>query len=576
MKAFQLTLSFFLFCLLGYAQKTATSQQIPLEIKEHMQQRVDAQVNVGIATAYINGDHVDYHFVGSTDLNGQSPITKESIFEIGSITKTFAGILLADQILNGQMALDDPISKYLPEDVKVPTRSGKEITLKDIITHSSGLSRLPDNMNPEDPSNPYADYTVEQMYDFLARYELPRDIGESYEYSNLAMGLFGHLLSLHTSKSFEELVVEKIAKPLGMDDTRINLSNTMQQHLAKGHSGFREVSNWDMPTLAAAGGLRSSTEDMVTYVKANLGVIDSPIYDAMKMSHNVLFKNEGADMGMAWHQVTRDGVTYVNHGGGTGGYRTFIAFIKGSDKGVVVMSNSDDDISNIGRKLLDTRVELQMPKTPISHLIKTEIETNGIDAAISKTRKLFKEKSQDYNFDESIINAQAYNYLRQDQNDIALKLFKLNVEFYPSSSNPYDSLGEAYMKVTDTASAIKNYKESLKLNPGNANAATILKKLNVDVTELVKEVTLSQDVLKEYVGSYQLAPNFILTVTTADGKLMAQATGQGKFEIFPSAKDKFYLKVVEARIEFNRDDAETVTSLTLFQNGAVMEAKKME
>src|SRR5690606_31689949 len=119
----------------------------------------------------------------------------QSVFEIGSITKAFTGILLADMVLRGEVSLDDAVSKYLPASVTMPSRNGQQITLAHLSMQNSGLPRLPGNMNPADPLNPYADYTVDQLYAFLSGYTMTRDPGAQYEYSNLAVGLLGHTLS---------------------------------------------------------------------------------------------------------------------------------------------------------------------------------------------------------------------------------------------------------------------------------------------------------------------------------------------------------------------------------------------
>src|SRR5205823_14852796 len=143
---------------------------------------------------------------------------------IGSISKVFTSLLLSDMVQRGEVALTDPIAKYLPAGVKVPERGGRSITLVDLSTHTSGLPRLPSNLNPKDQSNPYADYSVEQLYQFLSSYTLPRDIGAMYEYSNLGGGLLGHVLARRAGTDYETLMVSRIAGPLNMSSTRIVLS----------------------------------------------------------------------------------------------------------------------------------------------------------------------------------------------------------------------------------------------------------------------------------------------------------------------------------------------------------------
>src|SRR5687768_4364969 len=136
-----------------------------------------------------------YYSTGTAGVAGVR-LDSTTVFEIGSITKVFTSALLADMVQRGEVKLDDPISKYLPKAVRVPVRKGKEITLIDLATQSSGLPRLPSNLKPASVANPYADYTVANLYEFLSGYTLTRDIGSQYEYSNLGVGLLGHVLSL--------------------------------------------------------------------------------------------------------------------------------------------------------------------------------------------------------------------------------------------------------------------------------------------------------------------------------------------------------------------------------------------
>ena len=130
------------------------------------------------------------------------------------MTKVFTSLLLMDMTRHGEIALTDPVSKYLPASVKVPERNNRKITLADLSTQSSGLPRMPTNFAPKDQMNPYADYSVQQMYDFLSGYQLTRDIGSQYEYSNLGVGLLGHVLSLRAGTSYEALVRSRICDPL--------------------------------------------------------------------------------------------------------------------------------------------------------------------------------------------------------------------------------------------------------------------------------------------------------------------------------------------------------------------------
>jgi len=165
------------------------------EIRALLRQRIDEQHRgVGIVVGVIGPTERRVVSWGTFD-GGAKKVAGDTIFEIGSVTKVFTSLLLADAVARGEVALDDPVSKFLPANVKVPERGGKKITLLDLATHTSGLPSTPNNLVPKDPSNLYADYTVGQLYDFLSSYTLPRDIGSQYEYSNLGVGLLGIALA---------------------------------------------------------------------------------------------------------------------------------------------------------------------------------------------------------------------------------------------------------------------------------------------------------------------------------------------------------------------------------------------
>ena len=160
-------------CCVFFSSILIAQTQIPEDVKTHIKAVVDQGFNKGIAVAYIDGDNVEYFNYGKMADNGVD-VSEHSVFEIGSISKTFTTILLADQVLSGSMKLEDPVSKYMPKGQKVPSRNGRNITLKDLATHSSALPRMPTNFNPADGNDPFADYGSEELYSFLSSYELPR------------------------------------------------------------------------------------------------------------------------------------------------------------------------------------------------------------------------------------------------------------------------------------------------------------------------------------------------------------------------------------------------------------------
>jgi CubicO group peptidase (beta-lactamase class C family) len=192
----------------------AFAGQRDAEIAAAIKSRVEAKKAVGMVVATIESDGSSSMAAFGNAGPGARSLDADSVFEIGSITKVFTAILLADMADRGEVKLDDPVALHLAADVRIPERGGRKITLLDLSTHSSGLPRMPDNLSPSDPLNPYADYTFTQMFEFLGRYKVTREIGAEFEYSNLGVGLLGVALSRRAGKSYEALVRERILNPL--------------------------------------------------------------------------------------------------------------------------------------------------------------------------------------------------------------------------------------------------------------------------------------------------------------------------------------------------------------------------
>lgn len=358
---------FVILACFALATPAAAAQHFPTNeaLTQLIRSRVEEGRGVGIVLGVMEADgstRVVSHGSAGRDAR---PLGEQTVFEIGSITKAFTGILLADMVERGEMELSDRVSDHLPDRVTVPSR-GRQITLLDLATHRSALPRLPGNMSPADATNPYADYTVDQMYAFLSGYELPRDVGSQYEYSNLGGGLLGHALARAAGTTYDQLARERILKPLGMGMTGIALEGEMLDWMAVGHNQQREpVPLWDLPTLAGAGALRSNVVDMLRFLDANLGPPASRLERAMRASH-VVRESAGPDMGigLGWHVRTAGDQQIVWHNGGTAGFRTFIGFDPDAQVGVVVLTNSTHGADDIGFHLLNPELPLAPAPPP--------------------------------------------------------------------------------------------------------------------------------------------------------------------------------------------------------------------
>ena len=317
----------------------------------------EQRVSIVVGVVGPEGRRIVAH--GSTGMNGR-PVDGDTLYEIGSITKAFTSLLLADMVERGEVALEDPVAKYLPPGVKMPERNGRQITLLDLSTHRSGLPRMPANFAPRDPLNPYIDYPVERLYAFLSSHELRRDIGAEYEYSNLGSGLLALVLARRAGTDFESALRDRVFRPLGMSSTVISLTPGLKARMTTAHSSAFHLAPtplWDFtPAFFGAGALRSSANDILTFLAANLGYLQTPLSAAMVRMRTV--HADGMDnfkMGLGWQIEQVDGIGIVWKGGASYGSRTYSGFDPKSRVGVVVLSNynSGSGIDDIGRYLLN-------------------------------------------------------------------------------------------------------------------------------------------------------------------------------------------------------------------------------
>ena len=293
-------------------------------------------------------------------------VDKDTIFAIGSITKVFTTILLADMVNRDLVNLDDPIEQYLPPSIKVPTYNGQKITLENLATHTSALPEFPSrhcmtNFNGTDISlqtrNFFIEcsknYTFDQLYQDLSNATLTREPGSKYAYSTFGISLLGHILALKAGMSYDELLKERILNVLGMNSTTFGLSEAQKSLLAIGHLNGQELPFWNLSRpIEPGGGLLSSIDDMLKFASANIGLIDTKINTAMKESHIIIkdlhseigtFPNNYTPyVGLGWIVATNFGTQIVEHNGeSAGGYNSFIALNPAKERGVVMITSTD-------------------------------------------------------------------------------------------------------------------------------------------------------------------------------------------------------------------------------------------
>jgi len=547
------------------AQSPATPSPVPSdeEIRKILVERIDTyRQSVGIVVGVIEPGGRRIVTYGSRAKGDARLLDGDTIFEIGSITKVFTSLLLADAVRRGEVALSDPVAKYLPPEVKMPER-GRAITLQDLATHTSGLPRMPDNFQPKDPANPYADYSTDQMYQFLSRYQLTRDPGATVEYSNFGAGLLGHVLARRAGVDYETLVRIRVTGPLGMRHTAIALSPEMQARLAPGHSPALEpVPNWDLPTFAGAGALRSSTNDMLTFLAAALGYGSSPLDSAFAtmLSIRPPPSSTAPDTALGWQIFKGKETEVIWHNGGTGGYRTWVGYEPRSRTGVVVLTNAGTAAGpdDIGRHLLVPSSPL-LQKFPTQGPPKPRTQTT-VDAAV------FERYVGRYQLAPSAVLAITRDGTR----------FFVQLTGQPTFEIFAESEKEYFLKVVDA-------QLTFETDAQNKAVAVVLHQNGIDQRApriegqpvVPKEIAVDPAVLDGYVGRYQLTPELVITITREQAKLMAQLTGQPAFEVFASGERDFFFKVVNAQLTFEVDGQGRASAVVLNQFGRSSRAPRI-
>lgn len=368
----------------------------PIDAKPAMVQSVDdladplietgraKGLSIGIVQKNAAGEYETQTFhLGKTGHGKKTP-DDETLYEIGSISKVFTGILAADRIIADDVTLQSPANDLLTGDNPLPSFAEQPITILNMSTHRSSLPRLAPNMSLVEMNDPYQKYDRKQADEFLASYELPVAPGTRYEYSNFAVGYLGNLLMRSQDfPTYDAMMESRLTGPLEMNATRVVVDEDSSA-FAIGHDvGGQPVDRWHFADMPGAGGIRSNLSDMNRFMLANLAPPDGITGKAIELAFQKQVDASGPDlaMGLGW-LIARDQVTRF-HNGQTGGYASAVFINRPLGLGVCVLSNSSiEPITELAEKLVQWKAGMPVP-VPVVPTI-AEVSTDEIDRCVGQ------------------------------------------------------------------------------------------------------------------------------------------------------------------------------------------------
>jgi CubicO group peptidase (beta-lactamase class C family) len=512
---------------------------------------------------------------GLANMEWNIPNEPDTKFRLGSITKQFTAALVLQLVQQGKIKLDGKVSDYLADYRK---DTGGRMTIHHLLSHTSGVPNYTAQPGffANVSRNPF------KVDDFVKQYasgDLEFEPGSKFNYSNSGYFLLGDIIEKVTGKTYEQVLKENILDPLGMKNTGYDHYGTVLSKRAAGYirtqNRYENAAYLDMTVPYAAGSLYSTVEDLFLWDQALYG---EKILSAA--SKELMFKpnleNYGYGFGIRKASLgpNKIAVPVIEHNGGINGFSTTILRLVGDKRLIVLLDNTSQGRYLDGMALAITNILYNQPyEVPKQSIADTLLPTalKDVAAALKQYRELKATRNSEYDFREAELNTLGYQLLQMKKVAEAIEIFKLNVEAYPQAANTYDSLGEAYLAHGDKELAITNYKKSLELNPQKAGATRVLASL----TGTQQPTNPDSKLYQSYVGEYELAPNFIISITVEDGKLMGAPTVQSKAELYPTSATEFFLKVVDAQVTFVKTEQGEVTQLILHQNGRNMPAKKI-
>jgi CubicO group peptidase (beta-lactamase class C family) len=487
---------------------------------------------------------------GIADIELNVPMQPNMVFRIGSITKQFTAVCILQLMEQGKLGLQDDITKFIPD---YPTQAYK-ITIEHLLTHTSGIQSYTGMKNFQDYIR--KDMKPAEIIDLFKNQPMEFAPGTKWNYNNSGYVLLGYIIEKVSGKSYPQYLEDNIFKPLGMTNSYYGDNNRIIRNRASGYQPGKDgIVNADIMSMTmpyAAGSIESTVEDLFKWHQAihSYKLVKKESLDKAFAEYK-LADGKGARYGYGWGINTVQGSPTIEHGGGINGFLTHSLYLPNEDVFVAVFSNSN-------------------AKSP------NEVSVRLAAATIGKS----------YNYKEIMLeeaSLDSYTGIYESEDGTQRIITRDGKQLFSQRGGAPKNVIKAYAPnkffFTSSLATLEFEKDTQgKFNQVTSierSAVIVWKKTNKPFPAARTEANVSEDALARYTGEYKITPAFALTITKDGQKLFAQATGQGKNEIFPESETKFFLKVVDAQVEFVKDASGQYSKLILYQGGQKIEGTKI-
>ncbi len=512
-------------------------------VSERLENAVENEFIGAAVVGSYNAGEVQYRSFGRVSQDSATSPNETTLFEMGSISKVFTAaltqVLVDSEVLSWDSTVKSSLGKWNIVSGKV-----RNVTLRELATHSSGLPRLPLNWRAIDPLDPYLGYDTRMLQAFVGAFDPPQ-LEKKLAYSNLGFGLLGSIAAHNAEKSYSEALKELVLDPLGMNHTIVGIGDEARATLAQGFGSGAKIPNWNFEeAMAGAGGVLSTAEDMMQFIKRNVEADDSSIHKSLKQLQQVVIQPNQA---LAWSmQLNESGQPVYWHAGLTGGYACFVAISPEESKGWVLLTTSMHGglVNEIGQSFFG---KSQRPdQVDLSAFLGVyKIIQNMYMTVTERDGQLFAQATGQQEIPLTFVKEREFKF---DPADMVLRF-----------AEPRNGKSRSF-----------NLHQGIQ----NMRAGRVEDRFGIPKRE---EIEIDKETLTDYPGIYQLAPRAVLSVMLRDGQLFTMYVGPSIPEhvvpIFAMENDRFFYKQTDAEVLFERDKEGKISSLTLFQNGKHKAAK---